>query len=48
MKEIESMYSDVLLFNLDTPEWNVRTNKLYKKLEYKELKKEDGFVFYQK
>ncbi len=48
MKEIESMYSNVSAFHLDTPEWNVRTNRFYKKLGYKELKKEEGFVFYQK
>ena len=32
----------------DTPIWNVRTNSLYKKLGYIELKQEDGFSFYQK
>lgn len=48
MKKIESMYTDVLSFNLDTPEWNFRTNRFYKKLGYKELKRKEGFVFYQK
>ena len=35
-------------FNLDTPCWNVRTNAFYKKLGYRIIKVEDGFVFYRK
>lgn len=48
MNEIESMYPDALSFNLDTPEWNARTNVFYKKLGYREQKREDGFVYYEK
>ena len=35
-------------FHLDTPCWNERTNAFYKKLGYRIIKVEDGFVFYQK
>ncbi len=35
-------------FDLDTPCWNERTNAFYKKLGYRIIKVEDGFVFYQK
>jgi ribosomal protein S18 acetylase RimI-like enzyme len=35
-------------FNLDTPCWNERTNAFYKRLGYRIIKIEDGFVFYQK
>ena len=31
MREIESMFSDVKKFTLDTPVWNTRTNTFYKK-----------------
>ena len=48
MNEVESMYSNDVSFHLDTPEWNVRTNKFYKKLGYTEQKREDGFVYYRK
>ena len=45
---VEKTYPNVKEVNLDTPIWNVRTNSLYKKLGYIELKQEDGFSFYQK
>lgn len=35
-------------FHLDTPCWNERTNAFYKRLGYRTIKVEDGFVFYQK
>ena len=35
-------------FNLDTPCWNERTNAFYKKLGYRIIKVEDGFIFYRK
>ena len=31
-----------------TPCWNERTNAFYKRLGYRIIKNEDGFVFYQK
>ena len=48
MNKIEAMYPQALIFNLDTPEWNLRTNKFYRKLGYKVQKTSDGFVYYQK
>ena len=33
---------------VDTPCWNVRTNAFYKRLGYRIIRVEDGFVFYQK
>ena len=48
MQEIESMFSNVKEFTLDTPIWNVRTNSFYTKLGYKEIKRDNEFVFYSK
>ena len=48
MQEIENMFPGVKEFTLDTPVWNVRTNSLYPKLGYTEVKRDDGFVFYSK
>ena len=48
MQEIEAMFSNVKEITLDTPIWNVRTNSLYTKLGYKEIKRDNEFVFYSK
>lgn len=48
MQEIEKMFPDVKEFTLDTPIWNVRTNSFYSKLGYKELCRNDEFIFYSK
>ena len=48
MQEIESMFTEVKEFTLDTPEWNIRTNSFYTKLGYKEIKRDKGFVYYSK
>jgi len=48
MKCVENVYTDVNEIFLNTPLWNIRTNSFYKKLGYIEVKKEDGFCFYQK
>ena len=48
MQEIESMFTGVKEFTLDTPEWNTRTNSFYTKLGYSEIKRDSGFVFYAK
>lgn len=48
MQEIEKMFPDVKEFTLDTPIWNVRTNSFYSKLGYKELRRNDEFIFYSK
>lgn len=48
MKEIESRFKNVKKFMLDTPDWNVRTNAFYKRLGYKEVRREKGLVYYVK
>ena len=45
---IEKNFPWAAEFHLDTPCWNERTNAFYKKLSYRIIKVEDGFVFYQK
>ena len=38
MREVEKMFPEVNEFTLDTPVWNIRTNRFYTKLGYKEIK----------
>ena len=45
---IEKNFPWAAEFHLDTPCWNERTNAFYKRLGYRIIKNEDGFVFYQK
>ena len=48
MECIEKNFPRAAAFDLDTPCWNVRTNAFYKKLGYRVIKVEDGFVFFRK
>ena len=48
MKMVESYYSGIRKIKLDTPIWNVRTNAFYAKLGYREVKRDEGFAYYQK
>ena len=48
MREIEALSPDVKVFALDTPVWNARTNALYIKLGYSEVKRDADLVFYAK
>ena len=48
MREIEKLFPEVKEFTLDTPVWNARTNSLYSKLGYKEIKRDKEFVYYSK
>ena len=48
MQEIEALFYEAKEITLDTPVWNLRTNALYSKLGYKEIKREKEFVFYSK
>ena len=48
MQKIEAMYPEVKEFYLDTPIWNARTNRFYKKLGYLEYKRDDEFIYYVK
>ena len=48
MKMAETYYSGIKKIKLDTPLWNVRTNAFYTKLGYCEVKRDEGFAYYQK
>ena len=48
MECIEKTYPFAAEFDLDTPSWNERTNAFYKKIGYRIIKVENGFVFYQR
>ena len=48
MECIEKHFLCAAEFHLDTPCWNERTNAFYKRLGYRIVKVEDGFVFYLK
>ena len=48
MREVENVFPEVKEFTLDTPVWNVRTNSFYSKLGYKEINRDEEFVFYSK
>lgn len=48
MRKIEAMHPEVKEFYLDTPIWNVRTNRFYKKLGYLEYKRDNEFIYYVK
>ena len=48
MKMVEAYYPGIRKIKLDTPLWNVRTNAFYTKLGYCEVKRDEGFAYYQK
>ena len=48
MQEIESMFTGVKEYTLDTPDWNIRTNSFYTKLGYMEIKRDRGLIYYSK
>jgi Acetyltransferase (GNAT) family. len=48
MQEIEALFFKAKEITLDTPVWNVRTNALYSKLGYMEIKRDKELVFYSK
>ena len=48
MESIEKEFPYAAEFSLDTPCWNERTNAFYKRLGYRIIKIEEGFVFYRK
>lgn len=47
MEQIEKMFP-AYLCKLDTPVWNVRTNRFYTKLGYEETGRDEETVYYQK
>ena len=48
MQKVEKLFPEVKEIVLDTPVWNVRTNSFYSKLGYREIKRDQEFVFYSK
>lgn len=48
MAQLENDYPQVTIWELETPIWNIRTNHFYKKIGFKEVKKDNEFVRYQK
>ena len=47
MERVERMFPGFLC-KLDTPLWNVRTNRFYAKLGYQEIGRDEKTVYYQK
>lgn len=48
MELLESIDSNIRVLKLDTPIWNVRTNRFYQKLGYHESYRDQEFVYYEK
>ena len=48
MEQIENICSEITVWELDIPIWNIRTNQFYKKMGYTEIKRDEEFVFYRK
>lgn len=48
MQEIEKHYEDIKKINLETPIWNIRTNKFYVKCGYKAMWRDAESVFFEK
>ena len=48
MKLIEGMYPNITTWKLDTPVWNSRTNRFYRKLGYVEVGRDSKSVYFQK
>lgn len=48
MLQVEKLFPTRTIWQLDTPIWNIRTNSFYPKLGYKEMKRDEEFVYYQK
>ena len=48
MEAIEAQFTDVKVFTLDTPVWNIRTNAFYTKLGYTEVRRDGDFIYYAK
>ena len=47
MMEIEDLFHSKII-KLDTPIWNERTNRFYKKCGYTEIGRDDESVYYEK
>ncbi|MDO5294560.1 MAG: GNAT family N-acetyltransferase [bacterium] len=48
MNKLEQIHSEITIWQLETPIWNMRTNNFYKKLGYSEKFRDHESVYYQK
>ncbi len=48
MQEIENYFPDINKIKLDTPVWNSRTNRFYRKCGYTEINRDQEAVYYEK
>ncbi len=48
MREIECYFPNAYVIHFDTPVWNVRTNRFYRKCGYKQIGKDIELVCYEK
>lgn len=48
MAQIEAMNPTITTWCLDTPVWNQRTNRFYKKIGYIEKSRDSKMIYYQK
>lgn len=48
MEEIENKFMNAKVIKLDTPIWNIRTNKFYKKCGYIETARDQETVYFEK
>ena len=48
MREIECYFPDAYVIQLDTPIWNVRTNRFYRKCGYRQMGRDAESVYYEK
>lgn len=48
MRMIETMFPDIKYWRLDTPVWNIRTNRFYQKLGYVNVKQDEESMYYEK
>ena len=48
MEQIEATNPDITVFCLDTPLWNIRTNRFYRKLGYAEIRRDEEMICYRK
>ncbi len=48
LRLMEDMYPNITTWKLDTPVWNSRTNRFYKKVGFTEIGKDTKSVYFQK
>lgn len=48
MRQIEELYPSLSTYRLETPVWNIRTHAFYEKCGYREMLRDQEFVYFQK